>query len=58
MTDDSKLITWCRLMRVGPVCARPCDDCRRTSRKYVLAGIDIPAQLAAAHDTPEQKDQQ
>lgn len=27
----AELITWCRLMQVGPACATPCDDCRLTS---------------------------
>jgi hypothetical protein len=34
----AELITWCRIMRVGPACATPCDDCRLTSRRYNLAG--------------------
>lgn len=33
----AELITWCRLMRIGPVCPTPCDDCRITSRRLALA---------------------
>lgn len=53
----SKLITWCRLMRVGPACPTPCDECRLTSRKYALAGIDVDTQLSAAHDEPNSRHQ-
>jgi hypothetical protein len=33
----AELITWCRIMRTGPACAVPCDDCRATSRRLALA---------------------
>lgn len=35
------LLTWCRLMRVGPACATPCDDCRITSGKFARAGVTL-----------------
>lgn len=37
----AELITWCRLMRVGPACAVPCDGCRIASRDAARAGISI-----------------
>ncbi|GAA0969948.1 hypothetical protein GCM10009555_018020 [Acrocarpospora macrocephala] len=43
----AELITWCRMFRVGPVCPKPCDDCRRTSRQIAVHGVDIS--LARAH---------
>jgi hypothetical protein len=36
----AELVTWCRLLQTGPACAKPCDDCRATSRKLAVAGID------------------
>jgi len=27
-TARAELVTWCRVMAVGPACATPCDDCR------------------------------
>ncbi|MFJ9799873.1 hypothetical protein [Streptomyces sp. NPDC101145] len=35
--DRTELVTWCRIFRVGPVCPKPCDDCRTTSRINALA---------------------
>lgn len=32
----AELVTWCRIFRIGPVYAKPCDDCRRTSRVNAL----------------------
>lgn len=37
----AELITWCRLMRVGPACATPCDDCRVTSGRFARAGVHL-----------------
>jgi hypothetical protein len=46
----AELITWCRLMRIGPVCAAPCDECRITSGKFARAGITLdPAKF---YDAP------
>jgi hypothetical protein len=37
----AELITWCRLMRIGPACATPCEGCRIASRDAARAGITI-----------------
>lgn len=34
----AELVTWCRIFRTGPVCPKPCDDCRLTSRTLALSG--------------------
>lgn len=54
----SDLITWCRLFRVGPVCPKPCDDCRHTSRTNALiAQAGGPAvTLAAAYEEHEMRE--
>jgi len=35
------LVTWCRLMRIGPACATPCDGCRIASGRLARAGIHL-----------------
>lgn len=34
----AELVTWCRIFAVGLPCARPCEDCRLSSRAAALAG--------------------
>jgi hypothetical protein len=51
----AELITWCRLMRIGPTCAVPCDDCRITSSKFAKAGITLdPARFYDAPPTTKE----
>lgn len=44
----AELVTWCRVMAVGPACAKPCDDCRRGSAVNARLPEEIRATIAAA----------
>jgi len=44
----AELVTWCRIMCVGPACAKPCDDCRRDSARNAKMPAEIRASITAA----------
>ena len=44
----AELVTWCRIMAVGPACAKPCDDCRRGSALNARQPDEIRVTIAAA----------
>jgi len=44
----AELVTWCRIMCVGPACAKPCDDCRRDSARNAKMPSEIRASVTAA----------
>jgi hypothetical protein len=46
MTARAELVTWCRIFAVGVPCAKPCDDCRRTSAANAKLPDDIRVTLA------------
>lgn len=46
--NRAELITWCRIMAVGPACATPCGDCRRTSTTNAKLPEELRVTLAAA----------
>lgn len=44
----AELVTWCRIFATGPACAKPCDDCRRTSALNAKLPAELRVTLAAA----------
>ena len=46
--DRAELVTWCRIMCVGPACAKPCDNCRRDSARNAKMPSEIRASITAA----------
>lgn len=51
-------VTWCRMLRVGPVCPNPCLDCKRADalltdddRARLLASVDLPPDPASLDAT-------
>lgn len=48
MTGRAELATWCRIMAVGPACAKPCDECRRDSALNAKLPDDLRVTIAAA----------
>jgi len=46
--DRAELVTWCRILATGPACAKPCDDCRRTSAINAKLPDEIRVSVAAA----------
>lgn len=48
MAGRAELVTWCRILAVGPACAKPCDDCRRTSALNAHLPDEFRVTVAAA----------
>lgn len=46
-SQRAELITWCRIFGINTPCAKPCDDCRRTSRLNAQMPDDIRVTMAA-----------
>lgn len=48
MTARAELVTWCRVLAVGPACPTPCDDCRISSARNAKLPADFRVTVAAA----------
>ena len=55
MSSRAELITWCRILATGPTCAKPCDDCRRTSAINAKLPDDFRVTMAAVQAEREKK---
>lgn len=48
MAERAELVTWCRILAVGPACAKPCDGCRRASALNAHLPANLRVTVAAA----------